>query len=149
MLLMSPAQSPDFFLRPLVVLGKDRELVDQSLGVNPAQTVMSDIELVGIVAGDDSVAQEAMRLDRTSQGSFSGNFYRIGRDSEPRDAKALQMRRPCGCIGKIQAGMGCLTGLGCKTQDYSRVTMTGSATERWFCTTTDEAEAAGCRKAAR
>ena len=58
----SPDQSPDFFLRPPVVVGYGRELVDQPLGnlfgtrMKPAQGMMSDIELAGIVAEDDAVA---------------------------------------------------------------------------------------------
>ena len=102
----SPDQSPDFFLRPPVVVGYGRELVDQPLGMNPAQDMMSDIELAGIVAGDDAVAQKTMRLDRPPKGSFSGDFHWLGHDSEPCNAEALQMRRPCGGIGKMLAGMG-------------------------------------------
>ena len=59
-----------------------------------------------------------MRLDRPPQGSFSGDFHRIGRDSEPRNTKMVQMRRPCGGIGKMLAGRGCLTGMGSQLRNH-------------------------------
>jgi hypothetical protein len=42
--------------------------VNKALGMDPAQAVLADIELTGIVADDDGVGQEAMRLDTAPQG---------------------------------------------------------------------------------
>jgi hypothetical protein len=44
-------------------VGKRVELMHRPLGMNPAQCMLSDIELSGIIAEHDSVAEEFMRLD--------------------------------------------------------------------------------------
>jgi hypothetical protein len=43
-----------------VLLREVVELVDQSLGVNPAQGVVADVELASIIADNDSVVEEPM-----------------------------------------------------------------------------------------
>ena len=61
---------------------------------------MSDIELAGIVAEDDAVAQEAMRLDAAPQRTLGGDARRIGRDGELGDAKLVEVGRPCGVVAR-------------------------------------------------
>ena len=39
-----------------VLLGKGVELVDQTLAMNPAQAVLADIELTGVIADNDAAA---------------------------------------------------------------------------------------------
>ena len=45
-----------------LLVGEGLELVHQPLGMDPAQRVLADVELPGIVADDDRLAQEAVRL---------------------------------------------------------------------------------------
>ncbi len=54
------------------------ELVNQAFGVNPAQRVIEDVELPGVVAQDHGHGEEAMRQDRAQQGAFGGDLRRIG-----------------------------------------------------------------------
>ncbi len=44
-------------------IGEGIELVNEALGMDPAQAVRADVELPGVVTDDDGVGQEAMRLD--------------------------------------------------------------------------------------
>ena len=47
-----PDQRPDALLGGAVAVGEGVELVDQALGVDPAQSVPADVELAGAVADD-------------------------------------------------------------------------------------------------
>ena len=62
--------------------------------MDPAQAVLADIELTGIVADDDGVGQEAMRLDTAPQGALGRDQNRVGVDFERRDAKPFEMCGP-------------------------------------------------------
>jgi hypothetical protein len=62
--------------------------------MNPAQAMLSDIELTGVVADDDGVGQEAMRLDAAPQGALGRDQDWIGIDLERRDAEPFEMRGP-------------------------------------------------------
>jgi hypothetical protein len=46
-----------------VGVGEGVELVDETLRMDPAQRVMSDIELSGVIAEDNALGEEAVRLD--------------------------------------------------------------------------------------
>src|SRR5450755_2069243 len=65
-----PDQCTNFALRLALLIGEGVELVNKALGMDPAQAVLADIELTGIVADDDGVGQEAMRLDTAPQGAL-------------------------------------------------------------------------------
>src|SRR5260370_41472438 len=52
-----PDQASQALLRRAVPVGEGVELVDQPLGVNPAQPMAADIELAGIVADDDGLLE--------------------------------------------------------------------------------------------
>ena len=56
-----------------VQVGEGVELVHQPLGMDPAQRMPTDDELTGIVADDDGIAQEAMRLDAAPQRALGGD----------------------------------------------------------------------------
>jgi hypothetical protein len=45
--------------------------------MNPAQGVAADIELAGIVAEDDGLGQEAVRLDAAPQRALGGEADRV------------------------------------------------------------------------
>ena len=84
------------------------ELVNEALGMDPAQAMRADVELPGVIADDDGVGQEAMRLDAAPQGALGGDHDRIGVDLESRDAEAVEIavqatwlvKKRCGCSAK-------------------------------------------------
>ena len=82
----------------------------QPFRMYPAQGMLADVELTGIVAQHHGVLQKAMRVDAAPQNPPSGNLHRIlddrqtglgGRD----DAKPVQMRLPRRLVNEV-----CLTG---------------------------------------
>ena len=56
----------DFDGAALPVVGGD-ELVDETLGVNPAQRVVADAELPGVIGDDDGAAEQILGPDRAPQ----------------------------------------------------------------------------------
>jgi hypothetical protein len=54
------------------------ELVNQALGMNPAQAVLANIELPSIVADDYTVAQKAVGLDAAPQRTFGDDQHGSG-----------------------------------------------------------------------
>src|SRR5271163_614094 len=58
-----------------VLVREGVELVNQALGMNPAQAVLANIELPGIVADDYTVAQKAVGLDAAPQRAFGGDQH--------------------------------------------------------------------------
>src|SRR5882757_568849 len=95
-----PDQITGAALGVALLVGKGVELVNQALGMDPAQAVLTDVELTGVVADDDGIWQKAMRLDAAPQGALGGNHDRIGRDLESRDAKSVEMCGPGAPIGE-------------------------------------------------
>src|ERR1700686_1564623 len=65
-----PDQGAQRLLGPAAVLGEGIELMDGTLGMDPAQRVMSNVELSGVVADDHGLAQEAVRPDAAEQCPF-------------------------------------------------------------------------------
>jgi hypothetical protein len=81
-------------------VGKRVELMHRPLGMNPAQCMLSDIELSGIIAEHDSVAEEFMRLDAAPQSALGGDAYWIGCHVQLGEAKPVKIRHPCGLISE-------------------------------------------------
>ena len=77
----------------LLVVGGD-ELVDEPLGVDPAQRVDADAELAGVVGDDDGLAEQALGLDRAPQRRFAGHAHRVGRDPQIGEAERAQVAHP-------------------------------------------------------
>jgi hypothetical protein len=78
----------------------------QTFGANPAQNMPADIELASIVAEDDGVGEEAMRLDAAPQRALGRKPHRILhrlqiRLDAGRDAQTGQMRHPSRAIDKM------------------------------------------------
>jgi len=86
--------------------GEGVELVDETLRMDPAQRVMSDIELSGGIAEDHALGEEAMRLDGAPKGAFGGQAHRIGRGLEFADAEPAQMIHPVACVGEALVAVG-------------------------------------------
>src|SRR5271170_5616220 len=96
--LQAPIEPPDHSLGDgdgvaLFVVGGD-ELMDQALGVDPAQRMVADAELAGVVGDDDGLADEARGLDCAPQPRFAGRSHRIGRHPEIGEAERAQVVHP-------------------------------------------------------
>src|ERR1700694_4878550 len=94
-----PDQPPDAVLSSALLIGEGVELVNQALGMDPAQAVLADIELTGVVADDDGVGEQAMCLDAAPQGTVGGED-RIRVDLERRDSEPFEMCGPGRTIGE-------------------------------------------------
>ena len=97
-ILQAPIEPPDHPLGDLdgvalFVVGGD-ELVDEALGVDPAQRVVADAELAGVVGNDDRAREQAFGLDRAPQRRLAGRAHRIGRDPQVGKAERAQMIGP-------------------------------------------------------
>src|SRR5215831_16586586 len=79
-----PDQSTNPGLGLALIIGEGIELVNEPLGMNPAQAMLADVELTGVVADDHAVGQEAMRFDAAPQGSLGGHHDGIGINLESR-----------------------------------------------------------------
>jgi hypothetical protein len=69
--------------------------------MDPAQAMLADIELPGIIANDDGVAQETMGLDAAPQGAFGGDQHGVG----GRDGELFEVRVPGRLIGEAAVGI--------------------------------------------
>ena len=65
-----------------VLAGEGVELVNQALGMDPAQAVLADVELTGVIADDHGVGKEAVRFDAAPQRPLGGNHHRVRIDLE-------------------------------------------------------------------
>ena len=73
--------------------------------MNPAQAMLADIELTGIVADDHGVGEEAVRLDAAPQRRLGGEHHGVWIDLEGRDAELFEVGVPGVVIGKAAVGM--------------------------------------------
>ena len=95
-----PDEGADAGLRGALGVGERIEFVDQAFGVDPAQAMLADIELAGVVADDHGVGEQAMRLDAAPQSALGGDQHGIGMDLQGGDAEPLQMSVPGRAIGE-------------------------------------------------
>ena len=82
------------------MIGEGVQLVHQPFGMDPAQRVPAHRELPGIVAQHHGITQEVVRVDAAPDGAFGGDLHRVWRRAQNGEAKPVEMRRPCGLIGK-------------------------------------------------
>ncbi len=54
--------------------------MDESLGVDPAQGMLADMELACVVGDNNGVLEQALMADRAPQRPFAGNQDGVGRD---------------------------------------------------------------------
>jgi hypothetical protein len=80
-------------------VGEAVQLVHQAFGMDPAEGMPADIELSGVVADDDGVGQEAVRLDAAPQGCVGGDERIRGGLAGP-DGEPIEMGRPGRTIGE-------------------------------------------------
>jgi hypothetical protein len=100
-----PDEAADALLRGALSVGESVELVDQTLGVHPAEAMQADVELSGVIADDRCLGQETMRFDAAPQSPFGGDADRVGGNLERGNAEALEMRLPDQAISKVALGM--------------------------------------------
>ncbi len=82
-------------LRAALLVGEGLQLVHQALGMDPAQGMLADVELPGVVAEDNRVAQEPVGVHRSPQCALGGDTHRIGSRSEPMPRKAVSRLGLC------------------------------------------------------
>jgi hypothetical protein len=86
-------------LRRTLRVRESIQLVYQPFRMNPAQRVLANVELTGIVAQHHGALQKAMRMDAAPLSPLGGDQHRVLDDRQTRrggrdDAKAVQMRLP-------------------------------------------------------
>jgi len=81
-------------------IGEGVQLVHQPFRMDPAQRVLADRELSGIIAQHHGITQEVMRVDAAPDGAFGGDLYGVGRCGQGGEAEPFEMRRPGGLIGE-------------------------------------------------
>ena len=59
-----PDQAADAALRGALSVGERIEFVNQTLGMDPAQAVLADVELAGVVADNNRVSRQSGWADR-------------------------------------------------------------------------------------
>ena len=84
-------------------VGEGLQLVHQPLGMDPAQRVLADVELPGIVADDDGLAQEAVLGHGAPERALGGDADRVGRHRQPGEAEMLEMALPGRLVGEAAA----------------------------------------------
>src|ERR1700734_3990124 len=77
----------------LLIVGGNK-LMDEALGVDPAERVIAEAELAGVVGDDDGMSEQALGLDGSPQRRFAGRPHRVGRRSEIGDAERAQVLHP-------------------------------------------------------
>ena len=73
--------------------------------MDPAQGVVLDRELPGVVGQDHGVGQQPMGLDRAPQRTFGGDADRVGRDLQVGDAEPPEMIPPRRLVGEVPVRM--------------------------------------------
>ena len=85
-----PDKRTDAALGDALLMREGVEFVNQALSMDPAQAVLADIELPGVVTDDDGVGHKAMRLDAAPQSALGGDHDGIG--ASPARGQAFERR---------------------------------------------------------
>jgi hypothetical protein len=88
-------------LRATLLVSERLQLMHQTLGVDPTQRVLTDIELPGVVADHDRFAQEPVCAHRAPQRALGGDAHRVGRHLQTGQAELLKMVQPRFLIDKL------------------------------------------------
>jgi hypothetical protein len=68
--------------------------------MDPAERVVTEAELAGIVGDDHRPGQQAVRLDRAPERALGGDQHRIGGHGQAVDAEGGEVRLPGGLVGE-------------------------------------------------
>ena len=82
-------------------LRKGVQFVHQPFGMDPAQCMLTNRELPGIITQHHSIAQEVVRVDAAPDRSLSGDLNRIGCRGQCGEAEPVKLCRPAGLIGEV------------------------------------------------
>ena len=77
-------------LRGAVQIGERVEFVDKPFCMHPAQRVLTDGELAGVVTDNHHIAHQSLRLNAAPQCPFGGDADRVWRDLKRADAEAVK-----------------------------------------------------------
>lgn len=100
-----PDEGADALLRRALPLGESLELVDEALGMHPAQAMPAERELSSVVADDGGRAQKTVRLDTAPQGAFGGDLHWVMTARDRADGEPGEMVLPSQAIGEPALGM--------------------------------------------
>src|SRR5712691_8521792 len=100
-----PDEAAHALLRGALEVGEGVELVDEALGMHPAQAMLPDVELSGVVADNRRAGQKTVRRNAAPESAFGGDADRVVLDLERDDAEAVQVRLPSPAVGKAGRGM--------------------------------------------
>src|SRR5712691_10883406 len=100
-----PDERAHALLRRVLPLAKGVELVDQALGMHPAQAMPPEIELSGVIADNSCRGQETMRPDAAPQSALGGDTDRVVTARQRGNAEPVEMRLPAQAIGEAGLGM--------------------------------------------
>jgi len=78
-------------LRGTLQVGAGIQLVDQPFGVHSAQRMAPHLELPGIIAQYNGIAQEVVRVTAAPWSSFRRDLHRIRHRGQGGEAKPVQM----------------------------------------------------------
>ena len=95
-----PDQFPHLLLGGAMRLREGVQFVHQPFGMDPAQCVLADLELPGIIAQHHGIAQEVVRVDAAPDRCLGGDLHRIRRRGQSGEFKPVKLCRPGGLIGK-------------------------------------------------
>ena len=87
-------------------IGERVELMHQPFGMHPAQRVLADVELTGIIADNHRLAQEAVFRHGTPQRAFGGDADGIRRNLQLVDPETPQMGLPGRLVVEARAWLG-------------------------------------------
>ena len=73
--------------------------------MDPAQGVVLEHELPGVVGQDHGVGQQPMSLERAPQRAFGGDADRVARDLQVSDGEPPEMLPPRRLVGEVPVGM--------------------------------------------
>src|SRR5271166_2209700 len=95
-----PDETANAFLSRAMLIVERVQLMHQPLRVNPAQRMVANVELPGIVTQHNRVAQEFMRLDTAPQGALGGDPNRVWRGAQRGETEQLKVFLPRALIGE-------------------------------------------------
>src|SRR5712691_8007675 len=89
-----PDERAQALLRRALKVGEGVELVDEALGMHPAQPMSTEIELSGVIADHRRRTQQTMRPHASPQGAFGGDGDRVVTALERGNAEPVEMPLP-------------------------------------------------------
>ncbi len=95
-----PDEGADTLLGGALPLGEGVELMDEALGMHPAQAMPAEIEPAGVIADHRCRGQQTMRPDAAPQGAFGGEGDRVVTAFECGDAEPVEMPLPAEAVGE-------------------------------------------------